>query len=1143
MTLVSDLLNVSPRFMRSVNLERDFADPQSLEAYVTTADAKAHLRQIGNGLRKASGQRAWHITGDFGSGKSSFALALATLMGRPASEIPESLKDLGAVLGLDPKAPRFLPVLVTGSREPMSLAVLRGLVSALESAHTGTKKKSPVLAKANTLLAKGGYGDRDVVELVEQTASELVRAESRGGLLLIIDELGKFLEFAALNPDAQDVFFLQSLAESSSRSQSAPIHLVGLLHQGIVEYAEKLSSTAQKEWQKVGERFGQIEFKQPLGQVATLVSAALRVNENAKELRPWKVSAKEAMTAAVDLGLFGPAPGKAELIRLAPSLYPLHPTVIPVLSKFFRRFGQNERSLFSFLLSAEPYALRAFADQSASTDTAFRLADFYDFVAYNFAHRLGTQSYRSHWNHIDAVVRSAVEEDQETQAILKTVGILNVLQEPELYPTFDVVALALGHPTDLEKRLLKLCQRGILYNRGRLSGYSLWPHASVNLEQRFEAACETVTHSAPIATVVQARLDARPVVARRHYIQTGNLRSFDVRFLTAVEFAGAETELQATHPSDGVIAVILCESAAERAAAEKAARKRKHDSRLLIAISPPLESLASYSLNLERWLWVDRSTPELKDDRFASEEVDRQIKASTQALELRIQEYVGFRGTDTSNTSSAVAWYHQGKEPGALKRREQSLQEFLSSLCDDLFKLAPRVRNELVNRHAISSASAGARQRLFECMLHSADQPLLGLPEDRYPPEKSMYLSVLAAGGVHRERKGAWTLDFAPENDDPLHLRPALDAIIGKLEEVPDRRVPVSELYEMLRSEPFGVRDGLIPILLLTVFLVHETEIAVYEDNVFQPEVEENLMMRFARRWETFEFQLCRIQGVRKALINELAAVVDADKAESSKILSIVRPLYLFVAGLPDYSRHTDKLSPETLALRKAIEAAREPADLVFHEIPKALGFDPNSKAKLNTTALAKKLGQSITELRRCFPELQNRMAATILKSFRYEGTLANWRQAVADSAETVVVGLGDPEFRAFCLKLTDAENPEPEWLEALGSLLTRCPPSRWKDRDEVVFCERVEAFARQFERVLATCFLRDGSLPETAIRVAVTPRNGVEKDLVVSLTPDQLQETDQLAKELRKHLPKNRPAILLAALSKLLWDNLKNDE
>ena len=60
-----------------------------------------------------------------------------------------------------------------------------------------------------------------------------------------------------------------------------------------------------------------------------------------------------------------PGPGKTELVNLSPSLYPLHPTLIPALSKFFRRFGQNERSLFSFILSSEPFALQDFAERLA----------------------------------------------------------------------------------------------------------------------------------------------------------------------------------------------------------------------------------------------------------------------------------------------------------------------------------------------------------------------------------------------------------------------------------------------------------------------------------------------------------------------------------------------------------------------------------------------------------------------------------------------------------------------------------------------------------------------------------------------------------------------------------------------------------
>lgn len=1142
MTQVCDLLKLSPHFMRSVNLERDFTDAQALEGYILTPEAEAHLKQLSNGLRTESGQRAWYLTGDFGSGKSSFALVLASLLGRPSNEIPWSLRGMFGVLEITPKFRRYLPVLVTGSREIMSHAVLRGLVASLNSA-LPPKQKLTSRTKAAKLLAQEQIQDRDVVALIEEVAAELVDGGHFGGILLIIDELGKFLEYAALNPDAQDVFFLQSLAEAAARSKAAPIQLLGLLHQGIAEYAEKLSITAQREWAKIGERFGSLTFTQPLGQIATLLAAALGVDSDRKELKTWKRNAPDEMSAAIDLGLYGPVPGKSELRRIASNLYPLHPTVIPVLAKFFRRFGQNERSLFSFLLSSEPFALRAFAEREASAESLYRLSDFYDFAAYNFGQRLGLQSFRSHWSHIDAVVRGAANESALTQQILKTIGILNVLQEDHLSPTLETLTLALGADAKLKDKLNKLCQRGFLYHRGGINGYSLWPSASVNLEQRFLAAAEAVTHPAPIAEIVQEKLDTRPVVARRHYIQTGNLRYLDVRFVTSEEFCRGESDLEYQYPSDGILAVVICESTAQSRNAEKAARSFAGRPLTLIAVTPPLESLASYSLNLERWLWVERTTPELKDDRFAAEEVDRQVKTAETALDQRLREHISFRGAESATEGKGVIWFCAGEKLDGLSRQEESLQSFLSEQFAKLFNKAPAIRNELVNRHSLSSSAAAARQKIFECMLKEADKALLGLPEDRYPPEKSMYLSVLEAGRLHRQVKGKWEIAFPEDDDDPLNFRPALTAILEKLEEAPDRRVPVAEFYELLRSRPFGLRDGVIPIFLLAAFIVHETEIAVYEDNVFQPEIEENLMMRLARRWETFDFQLCRITGIRKALISELAAVVDADRAESSHLLSIVRPLYLFLAGLPDYPRNTDQLSPETLALRKAIDAAREPADLVFQAIPKAFGFDPKSKAKLDPASLAKQLGRSITELRRCFPELQNRMAAAILESFRHEGTLDSWRQSISGSAETVVVGLGDPDFRAFCLKLIDTENPEPEWLEALGSLLARVPPSRWKDRDEVVFRERIEAFARQFERVLATCFLRDGTLPETAIRVAITPRNGVEKDLVVSLTPEQVRETEKLLEQLRPLLPRNPTNISLAALSRLLWDNLQKEE
>ena len=82
---IRDLFHVPERFLRSVQLERDFHDPHALAGYIVTPAMAAAFRRIADALRPTSGRRAWRITGDYGVGKSSFALVLAHLLANPAA--------------------------------------------------------------------------------------------------------------------------------------------------------------------------------------------------------------------------------------------------------------------------------------------------------------------------------------------------------------------------------------------------------------------------------------------------------------------------------------------------------------------------------------------------------------------------------------------------------------------------------------------------------------------------------------------------------------------------------------------------------------------------------------------------------------------------------------------------------------------------------------------------------------------------------------------------------------------------------------------------------------------------------------------------------------------------------------------------
>jgi hypothetical protein len=86
------------------------------------------------------------------------------------------------------------------------------------------------------------------VGLFEEANEYLERfGNDAGGILLIVDELGKFLEYGASNPDQGDIFVLQELAESATRSKR-PFLFLTVLHQALDRYAEHMSPRRRAEW-------------------------------------------------------------------------------------------------------------------------------------------------------------------------------------------------------------------------------------------------------------------------------------------------------------------------------------------------------------------------------------------------------------------------------------------------------------------------------------------------------------------------------------------------------------------------------------------------------------------------------------------------------------------------------------------------------------------------------------------------------------------------------------------------------------------------------------------------------------------------------------------------------------------------------
>ena len=60
--------------------------------------------------------------------------------------------------------------------------------------------------------------------------------------------------------------------------------------------------------------------------------------------------------------------------------YPLHPLTAMMLGPLFRQLAQNERSLFAFLASSEPFGFQEFLREQHGESGPYRLDHLYDYV-------------------------------------------------------------------------------------------------------------------------------------------------------------------------------------------------------------------------------------------------------------------------------------------------------------------------------------------------------------------------------------------------------------------------------------------------------------------------------------------------------------------------------------------------------------------------------------------------------------------------------------------------------------------------------------------------------------------------------------------------------------------------------------------
>ena len=1151
---LSELFHVASRFHRSVHLERDFYTGNALEGYVLTVTARETLQRVITALEDESTSKAWTLTGPYGSGKSAFALFIAKLLDDSESPTTQGVLNLlkrgdkslwHQFISLDlHKDRKFCSVLISGERSPITLALLRGLERGLTTFSDSRVGGSaiqhgsfrPLLLDIQKRLDASENGifphASEITDLFE-SATHQIRTEGGTGLLLVVDELGKFLEYAAQNPAQGDLFVLQSLAEFAARSAPTPLLMLTILHQAFERYAQRLATSQREEWAKVQGRFEDVSFVEPTEQVIRLIGSAIE--------RTVAIE-KPNLSVAIDLELKPRQLDTSEFMSLLENCLPLHPTVALIVSALFRRFAQNERSLFALLNSSEPHGLQDFlANQTYDGRVlpTFTLSNLYDYIYNALGSSLYTSRDGSKWAEIESAIERLPDPSPMTVKLIKTIGLLSIVGEGSvnLKASKALLRYALDDGTEkfqnevdesAESSLAMLEQRSIVIYRRYNDAYALWEGSDIDIEERLREAAAQLDPNLRLPTTLSTLMQPQPLIARRHLFVTGTLRYFTVRY---TDLEGFDTDLLPSDDTDGLVLYTLPASELEaEQLAEKATEASVADREdVLIAIPQSIGFLRDAVLELWCLGWVEENTPELAGDATARRELwARRTEAEREVSEQLTslfsgniaspQEDIGSTPNGKGDTGGC-SWYHNGEPTPIASRR--ALNKYLSKICDSVYSKTPILRNELINRRQISSQAAAARKRLIAGMLDF--QQLEKLDIKGYPPEMSIYLSLLFDTGIHRHVSGVWGF-HPPHTDDKNCFSPTWSEVESFLNGCEERRQSVDKLYKRLEQPPFGLRSGPMPILLCAVLLHYETETALYEEGSFVADISMPVFERLIRSPEKFEIKRFRMEGIRAEVFEQFTGLLSKPVSVMGKppnLLVIVRPIMRFVDKLPRYTMLTQELSDAAIALRKAINDAREPDALLFEQLPQALGFDafgPLTETDSETVdAFFNSLRGSLSELNRAYDNLLSFIEEMLVSVFSLQSNGDSPHIELINRARPLLESAIETKLKGFLIRICDEGLNFKEWVEAIGTYIANKPPASWNDSDKVHFEMNLSELARKFHHFRAVSFERQKQSERSpdsvgeVIRVGITTFSETERERVVTVPSTAEAQIDNI--------------------------------
>ena len=1085
-TTAAKLKNGGIVFSPSVNIIRDANTSLN---YIPTPNSKQVFNQLVNDFQ--IGIRSFSIIGAYGTGKSAFLWALEKNLNQKHEYFSKLNPEFKKLNGF-----AFLPFI--GEYD----SITESFADQIEIDITKSFKTEHIIQQ---------------IDLFYNPIHN-----SGKGLVIVIDEFGKYLEYAAKNNPENELYFVQRLAEYVNDT-TKNIFLITTLHQDFNGYSRGLTKTQQNEWDKVKGRLKEITFNEPVEQLLYLASERISELNKGIKNKDFTKLFKSIETA------------KAFPLRdyfnedIAEKLLPFDILSAAVLTLSLQKYGQNERSLFSFIESSDRFGLD---DYDAEKNPYYNLSCVYDYLIHNYYSFLTTR-YNPHQVQWTAI-RSSLERAEgaingnvsDTLKILKVIGLLNIFASASIRLNIEFLSAYCKHSLgikDSEQIIKALEGLRIIRFVKHINKYILFEGTDLDIELAIDEAGNLVEKVSSVVHHLNTYFDFPYISAKAVYYEKGTPRYFAFHLSETPETLYPEGEI------DGYINLIFSDSVIEDQVKKVS---EECEEAILYGWYRNTGDVKNLLFEIEK---IKKVRENHLDDRIAVRELDNIL-----AHQIKLLNHYVLGNLYTSNNS--IIWFFKGKKVHL--KDQKNFNRYLTEICNLTYGSAPIYRNEMVNKTKLSSPIAGARKGFLHSLIENWHEKDLGFAETKFPPEKTIYLSLLRETGIHHKANGSYALG-EPTNQS-ANFTPLWEACNNFIISTKNGRRSLHELTSALLAKPFKLKQGFLDFWLPVFLFTSRDDFALFHEDTYIPFITMETLELVSKDPKEYEIKAFDIEGINLDLFNSYRTLLGQSQQENptkNTFIETIRPFLTFYGKLPQYAKSTKKLRKETLALREAIANSKDPEETFFELFPKALGYNKlqlgNDKNVLK--AYVNELQLKITEIRTCYDELILRLEGFIQidivgEKLSYPG----YKDELQNRFKKIKKHLLLPYQKTFHQRIGSELDDNKGWLNSITQACIGKSLEVITDDEELILYEKLLDIIHELDNLCEISKSGFDENKEIVFKLEVTSFvEGLKKNLV-RLPKSKNKELIQLHSIVKAKLSDDKQ-LNIAALAKLLEELLEN--